>query len=74
MPRLPISNELQTKEHPYAFMTDPERYFVILTHRLRDVGATIHEYDEHFWRNGHFLQIVSRMDLSQVQAICEAAS
>ena len=29
-------------------MTEPERYFVIPTHRLRDVGATIREYDEHF--------------------------
>src|SRR5580698_2861166 len=34
-------------------MNDPETYFVMPTHRLRDVGETIHEYDEHFWRNGH---------------------
>jgi hypothetical protein len=34
-------------------MHDPETYFVIPTHRLRDVSETIHEYDEHFWRNGH---------------------
>lgn len=39
-------------------MSDPERYFVIPTHRLRDVGETIHEYDEHFWRNGHSPQII----------------
>jgi len=39
-------------------MTEPERYFVIPTHRLRDVGDTIHEYDEHFWRNGHSPQII----------------
>jgi hypothetical protein len=39
-------------------MTDPERYFVIPTHRLRDVGETIHEYDDHFWRNGHSLQMM----------------
>ena len=39
-------------------MIDPERYFVIPTHRLRDVGETIHEYDEHFWRNGHSPQII----------------
>jgi hypothetical protein len=39
-------------------MTDPERYFVIPTHRLRDVGDTIHEYDEHFWRNGHSPQMI----------------
>jgi hypothetical protein len=34
-------------------MNDPETYFVVPTHRLRDVGETIHEYDEHFWKNGH---------------------
>jgi hypothetical protein len=39
-------------------MSDPERYFVIPTHRLRDVGETIHEYDEHFWRNGHSPQMI----------------
>jgi hypothetical protein len=39
-------------------MSDPERYFVIPTQRLRDVGETIHEYDEHFWRNGHSPQII----------------
>ncbi len=46
-------------------MTDPERYFVISTHRLRDVGATIHEYDEHFWRNGHSLQMIVFDDSTQ---------
>jgi hypothetical protein len=39
-------------------MSDPERYFVIPTHRLRDVGETIHEYDDHFWRNGHSPQMI----------------
>jgi hypothetical protein len=39
-------------------MSDPERYFVIPTHRSRDVSETIHEYDEHFWRNGHSPQII----------------
>ncbi len=39
-------------------MTEPERYFVIPTHRLRDVGDAVHEYDEHFWRNGHSPQII----------------
>jgi hypothetical protein len=28
-------------------------YFVIPTYRLRDVGETVEQYDEHFWRNGH---------------------
>jgi len=32
--------------------------FVIPTYRLREVGATVQEYDEHFWRNGHALPIV----------------
>jgi hypothetical protein len=27
--------------------------FVIPTYRLRDVGDTVAQYDEHFWRNGH---------------------
>jgi len=39
-------------------MHDPETYFVIPTHRLRDVAETIHEYDEHFWRNGHSPQMI----------------
>ena len=38
-------------------MTEPKTYFVIPTHRLRDVSETIHEYDEHFWRNGHSPQM-----------------
>ncbi len=39
-------------------MNEPESYFAIPTHRLRDVGQTVHEYDEHFWRNGHSPQIM----------------
>jgi len=39
-------------------MHEPDVYFVIPTHRLRDVGQTIREYDEHFWRNGHSPQII----------------
>ena len=35
-----------------------ERYFVIPTFRLRDVGETVTLYDEHFWRNGHSPTIV----------------
>ncbi|HEY6851399.1 MAG TPA: hypothetical protein VI320_34960 [Terracidiphilus sp.] len=46
-------------------MTEPEPYFVIPTHRLRDVGATIHEYDEHFWRNGHSVQMIVFGDSTQ---------
>jgi hypothetical protein len=32
--------------------------FVIPTYRLREVGATVAEYDEHFWRNGHCVAMV----------------
>lgn len=31
--------------------------FVIPTYRLRDVGETVEQYDEHFWRNGHSVKI-----------------
>jgi hypothetical protein len=34
-------------------MHEKEHFFVIPTHRLRDVGETVEHYDEHFWRNGH---------------------
>jgi hypothetical protein len=34
-------------------MREPDLYFVIPTYRLRDVGETVEQYDEHFWRNGH---------------------
>ena len=34
-------------------MLDPDLYFVIPTHRLRDFGQTVQEYDHHFRRNGH---------------------
>jgi hypothetical protein len=32
--------------------------FVIPTTRLREVGETVEEYDEHFWRNGHSPEII----------------
>ncbi len=37
---------------------DRELYFVIPTYRLREVGTTVQEYDEHFWRNGHAVPII----------------
>jgi hypothetical protein len=46
-------------------MTEPEPYFVIPTHRLREVGVTIHEYDEHFWRNGHSVKMIVFDDSTQ---------
>jgi hypothetical protein len=39
-------------------MRDKELSFVIPTNRLRDVGETIEQYDEHFWRNGHAVRMV----------------
>ncbi len=32
--------------------------FVIPTYRLREVGETVTQYDEHFWRNGHSVPIM----------------
>jgi glycosyltransferase involved in cell wall biosynthesis len=32
--------------------------FVIPTYRLRDVGETVEQYDQHFWRNGHSVRVV----------------
>lgn len=40
--------------------------FVIPTYRLRDVGDTVAQYDEHFWRNGHAVPITVFDDSSPV--------
>ncbi|MEJ1961089.1 MAG: hypothetical protein WDO56_05875 [Gammaproteobacteria bacterium] len=39
-------------------MGEKDLSFVIPTYRLREVGTTVQEYDEHFWRNGHAVPIV----------------
>src|SRR5215813_7854759 len=39
-------------------MHDPDLFFVIPTYRLREVGETVERYDEHFWRNGHTVQLI----------------
>jgi hypothetical protein len=39
-------------------MHDTDLFFVIPTYRLRDVGETVEQYDEHFWRNGHSLRMI----------------
>ncbi len=41
-------------------------YFVIPTYRLRDVGETVMQYDEHFWRNGHSPTLIVFDDSSPV--------
>ena len=39
-------------------MSADDLYFVIPTYRLRDVGETVEQYDEHFRRNGHSPTII----------------
>src|SRR5580698_2336061 len=39
-------------------MSLTENIFVVPSYRLRDVGATIEAYDEHFWSNGHFVKMI----------------
>jgi hypothetical protein len=39
-------------------MPEPELYFVIPTYRLREVGETVEQYDEHFWRNGQSVRMI----------------
>src|ERR1700678_4849337 len=41
-------------------------FFVIPTYRLRDVGETVEQYDEHFWRNGHRVRMIVFDDSSPV--------
>lgn len=47
-------------------MQPNDLFFVIPTYRLRDVGETIVQYDEHFWRNGHSPTMVVFDDSSPV--------
>jgi len=39
-------------------MQEPDLFFVIPTYRLREVGETVEQYDEHFWRNGHSVGMI----------------
>jgi hypothetical protein len=39
-------------------MQEKQLSFVIPTFRLREVGQTVEQYDEHFWRNGHSVPII----------------
>jgi hypothetical protein len=39
-------------------MNSHELSFVIPTYRLRDVGETVEQYDQHFWKNGHALRLI----------------
>jgi len=39
-------------------MLSDELSFVIPTYRLREVGKTIEEYDQHFWQHGHSVRLM----------------
>ena len=39
-------------------MPEEALYFVIPRNRLRDVGETAEQYDEHFWRIGHSVRMI----------------
>lgn len=39
-------------------MAAKDLVFAIPTYRLREVGETVEQYDEHFWRNGHSVPII----------------
>ena len=39
-------------------MLEQDLYFVIPTNRLRDVGETVEQYDQHFWLNGHSVRMI----------------
>jgi hypothetical protein len=43
-----------------------ELTFVIPTYRLRDVGETVEQYDQHFWRNGDSVRTMVFDDSSPV--------
>jgi hypothetical protein len=54
-------------DRPIALMNDQgDLTFAIPTYRLRDVGETVEQYDEHFWRNGHSPQIIVFNDSTPV--------
>src|SRR5262245_2518398 len=39
-------------------MQEPDLLFVIPTYRVREVGETVEQYDDHFWRNGHSVRMI----------------
>lgn len=47
-------------------MIDKPLCFVTPTYRLREVGETVAQYDDHFWRNGHSVPIIVFDDSSSV--------
>jgi hypothetical protein len=47
-------------------MAAKDLFFVIPTYRLREVGESVEQYDEHFRRNGHSVQMIVFDDSSPV--------
>ena len=39
-------------------MPEEALYFVLPRNRLRDVGETVEQCDEHFWGNGHSVRMI----------------
>jgi hypothetical protein len=39
-------------------MQEKDLFFVIPIYRWREVGETLEQYDDHFWRNGHSVPLV----------------
>ena len=39
-------------------MQEPDLFFVISACPLREVGETVEQYDEHFWRDGHSVRMI----------------
>jgi hypothetical protein len=52
------AHETVVFEITVARMQQKDLYFVIPTYRLREVGQTVEQYDDHFWRNGHSIPMV----------------
>jgi hypothetical protein len=49
-------------------MQEKDLSFVIPIYRLREVGKTVEQYDDRFWRNGHSVPIVVFDDSSPANA------
>jgi hypothetical protein len=47
-------------------MQSRDVFCVFPTYRLREVGHTVEQYDEHFWRNGHSVPMIVFDDSSPV--------
>ena len=64
--RSPLPRDRGGARPRQKMMRESDLYFVIPTYRLRDVGETVEQYDEHFWRNGHSPTMIVFDDSSPV--------